>query len=205
MIRQNHKSDFTIVEYFREKDSSGNIIDRPVPDRVRLEFLTLSNKGRFIAERRGTDYVNCALGSDGKSLEVFIPLSRCYLGTGELRVIMTEYIDDQDFPDGIKEVKTTANCGVLLWRGNSGVYSSIDSGIGGDGQISGGGEGDKNYTFTQGTPSSVWTINHKLGKLPAVSVMDSAGTQVLGDVEYIDDDTCLLRFDYAFSGKATLN
>ncbi len=203
MIRQNHRSDFSIVEYFRDKDSDGKTRVRPVPERVRLEFLTHSNTGRFIAERNGDSFINCALGEDGESLEVFITLSRCYLGTGELRVIVTEYIEDTNFPNGIKEDVKTCNCGVLLWRGNSGVYSSIDGDIAGDVQTSGG--GDKNYTFTQSTPASVWTINHKLDKFPSVTVMDSAGTKVFGDVEYIDENTCIVRFNYAFSGKATLN
>ncbi|MGM9756925.1 MAG: hypothetical protein ACI3ZM_02105 [Candidatus Cryptobacteroides sp.] len=204
MIRQNHQSDFTIVEYFREVNSSGIVVDRAVPERVRLEFLTLSNKGRFLAERRGPVFENCALSDDGKGLEVYIPLSQCYLGTGELMVIMTEYLDDTNFPNGIREKKTTGKCGVLLWRGNSGVYSSIDSGIGGEGPVSGG-SGDKNFVFSQSTPSSAWTINHKLDKFPAVSVMDSAGTAVYGDIEYVDENTCIIRFNYAFSGKAILN
>ena len=204
MIRQNHQSDFTIVEYFREVNSSGIVVDRAVPERVRLEFLTLINKGRFLAERRGPVFENCALSDDGKGLEVYIPLSQCYLGTGELMVIMTEYLDDTNFPNGIREKKTTGKCGVLLWRGNSGVYSSIDSGIGGEGPVSGG-SGDKNFVFSQSTPSSAWTINHKLDKFPAVSVMDSAGTAVYGDIEYVDENTCIIRFNYAFSGKAILN
>ena len=204
MIRQNHQSDFTIVEYFREVNSSGIVVDRAVPERVRLEFLTLSNKGRFLAERRGPVFENCALSDDGKGLEVYIPLSQCYLGTGELMVIMTEYLDDTNFPNGIREKKTTGKCGVLLWRGNSGVYSSIDSGIGGEGPVSGG-SGDKNFVFSQSTPSSAWTINHKLDKFPAVSVMDSAGTAVYGDIEYVDENTRIIRFNYAFSGKAILN
>ena len=187
-----------------EEKRRGKGGERDEKERVRLECMRLSNKGRFLAERRGPVFENCALSDDGKGLEVYIPLSQCYLGTGELMVIMTEYLDDTNFPNGIREKKTTGKCGVLLWRGNSGVYSSIDSGIGGEGPVSGG-SGDKNFVFSQSTPSSAWTINHKLDKFPAVSVMDSAGTAVYGDIEYVDENTCIIRFNYAFSGKAILN
>ena len=65
--------------------------------------------------------------------------------------------------------------------------------------------GDLNFTFTQGTPATTWTITHNLGKFPSVSVVDSADTQVYGDVEYIDDNSLRVTFSAAFGGKAYLN
>ena len=65
--------------------------------------------------------------------------------------------------------------------------------------------GDKNFVFTQGTPSATWTITHNLGKFPSVSVVDSANTQVYGNVDYINDNSLTLTFTSAFSGKAYLN
>jgi hypothetical protein len=65
--------------------------------------------------------------------------------------------------------------------------------------------GDLNFTFTQGTPATTWTITHNLGKFPSVSVVDTADTQVYGEVEYIDDNSLRITFSAAFGGKAYLN
>ena len=64
---------------------------------------------------------------------------------------------------------------------------------------------DLNFIYTQSTPSATWNITHDLGKFPSVSVVDSANTQVYGNVDYIDDNSLTLTFTSAFSGKAYLN
>ena len=64
---------------------------------------------------------------------------------------------------------------------------------------------DKNYLHIQNIPSSVWNITHNLNKYPSVTVIDSAGTAVYGDIEYIDINNVRLTFSSDFSGKATLN
>lgn len=65
--------------------------------------------------------------------------------------------------------------------------------------------GDKHYTHNQETSSDTWEVTHNLGKEPAVTVTDSAGTEVIGEVEYINSNKCILRFEGAFSGKAIFN
>lgn len=65
--------------------------------------------------------------------------------------------------------------------------------------------GDKHYTYVQTVPSDVWIVNHKLGKYPSVSIVDSANTALIGDIDYIDVNTCKLTFIGAFSGKAYFN
>ena len=67
------------------------------------------------------------------------------------------------------------------------------------------GEGDLNYTHNQPNPSAEWTITHNLGKFPSVSVADSGGNQWQTEVDYVDENTCIVRFSSAFSGKAYLN
>ena len=64
---------------------------------------------------------------------------------------------------------------------------------------------DKNFIYDQGTPSAEWNIEHNLGKKPSVVVFDSAGTEVIGDIKYIDDNNVRITFSAGFSGKATLN
>lgn len=64
---------------------------------------------------------------------------------------------------------------------------------------------DKHYTHNQTTSSAEWRITHNLDKFPAVEVVDSAGTAVIGDVTYIDTNTVVVKFKSQFKGKAYLN
>lgn len=61
------------------------------------------------------------------------------------------------------------------------------------------------YVHAQGVPASVWTIAHDLAGYPNVTVLDSAGTVVEGDIAYPDSTTVVLTFAAAFSGTAYLS
>lgn len=70
----------------------------------------------------------------------------------------------------------------------------------------GGGTGsDATYTHRQTTASAVWDVTHGLGKYPCVSVFDSSGDEVGGDVEFLSANALRLTFSAAFSGVAYLN
>ena len=60
------------------------------------------------------------------------------------------------------------------------------------------------HTHTQGTVSTVWTINHDLGGYPSVTIVDSAKTVVFGEVNYISTTQVVVNFTTAFSGYAYL-
>lgn len=64
---------------------------------------------------------------------------------------------------------------------------------------------DKNFIFTQSSASDTWTINHTLNKFPSVSVVDSAGSIVIGNITYNSTSQITLTFSASFSGKAYLN
>lgn len=64
---------------------------------------------------------------------------------------------------------------------------------------------DAYYRHTQGVSASVWTINHNLNKRPSVTVTDSAGTVIIGQVKYLSNNSVELSFSAAFSGFAELN
>lgn len=64
---------------------------------------------------------------------------------------------------------------------------------------------DKHYTHIQSVAADVWEITHNLEKEPTVTVVDSAGTVVYGDCEYINTNAVRLTFQGAFSGKAYFN
>ena len=65
--------------------------------------------------------------------------------------------------------------------------------------------GDKNFVFNQTIPSTTWNITHNLGKFPSVTIIDSANTEVEGDVIHIDENNIQLIFSASFSGKAIFN
>jgi len=65
--------------------------------------------------------------------------------------------------------------------------------------------GDKNYMHQQLEASEVWEISHGLGKQPSITIQDSAGTQVQGEIHYIDTNNLRITFSSAFKGKAYLN
>lgn len=61
------------------------------------------------------------------------------------------------------------------------------------------------YVHTQSTAAATWTINHGKGYFLNLTVVDSAGTQVEGNVTYQDNNTIVVEFAAAFSGKAYLS
>ena len=65
--------------------------------------------------------------------------------------------------------------------------------------------GDKHFTYIKSTPDSVWEITHNLDKYPSVTIVDSAGSVVMGDITYTSKSALTVTFSAAFSGKAYLN
>lgn len=62
-----------------------------------------------------------------------------------------------------------------------------------------------NYVHNQAVPAADWVINHGLARYPSVTVVDSAGTTVIGNVEYISPNEVAIHFTAAFGGSAYLN
>lgn len=72
--------------------------------------------------------------------------------------------------------------------------------------IGGGGQGqDANYVFNQRVPANTWDIAHNMNKFPSVSIVDSGGNLVIGNINYVDRNNIQLTFNGAFSGSAYLN
>ena len=61
------------------------------------------------------------------------------------------------------------------------------------------------HEHIQEVAASVWTIEHGLGFVPNITVVDSAGTVVEGSYDYPDSNTVVLTFIGAFSGRAYLS
>lgn len=61
------------------------------------------------------------------------------------------------------------------------------------------------YVHEQTTAASTWTVNHGKGFFLSVTVVDSAGTQVEGEVTYQDSSTIVIQFAAPFSGTVYLS
>lgn len=61
------------------------------------------------------------------------------------------------------------------------------------------------YVHEQGISSDTWVINHNLNKYPSITLVDTAGTQFQGRIEYIDENSCIVYMNGATKGKAYLN
>lgn len=82
----------------------------------------------------------------------------------------------------------------LVFNGTKFVPSTITSG----------GGGSSRFEYQQTTPASQWTIAHGLNGYPLINVVDSAGTQIFGDVTYPSNSQVIISFTAPFSGVASL-
>lgn len=64
---------------------------------------------------------------------------------------------------------------------------------------------DKNYVYEQEVASDTWVITHNLGKYPSVEIVDSAGTRIFPEVQWVNNNVCIARMSAAVTGKAYLN
>ena len=64
---------------------------------------------------------------------------------------------------------------------------------------------DLGYVYTQGVAATTWNITHGLSFIPNITVIDSGGTVIEGSYNYPDENTVVLTFSNAFSGKAYLS
>ena len=64
---------------------------------------------------------------------------------------------------------------------------------------------DLHYQHNQLVPLAEWVIEHFLLKHPSVTIVDSAGSAVIGDVVYNSLNKLTVYFSSAFAGTAYLN
>lgn len=86
---------------------------------------------------------------------------------------------------------------VWLQQGNTGSVSDYIESLRGPGAQS--------YVHEQILASNTWLVVHRLHKFPSVTIVDSGENVVIGDIDYVDEETVALRFTAAFGGKAYLN
>jgi len=64
---------------------------------------------------------------------------------------------------------------------------------------------DGTFIYHQTSVSDRWIIEHNRDCYPSVTVVDSAGSIVVGDIQYIDSNKIIITFEGAFIGTAYLN
>ncbi len=64
--------------------------------------------------------------------------------------------------------------------------------------------GDIHFTYTI-THKLTETINHSLGKIPAITVLDTTGNTCITEVLHIDENTVTISFSDYFTGKVIMN
>lgn len=158
----------------------GNANNVPISSLVEVKFSKYSANGKVVI-----DYLNYIVGDD---VLLFNTSDRNNFGHFKFVSLQQSTADVY-----IGTFELVAANGVLV---DQNVY-----GIG----IFTKGQTDKNYKHVQGVSSATWTINHGLNKFPSVTVKDSAGSIVIGEIEYNDKDNVTLTFSGAFSGEAYLN
>jgi len=61
------------------------------------------------------------------------------------------------------------------------------------------------YVHTQSSAQTTWTITHNLQFYPSVTIVDSGGNYVIGDVQYTTLNALIVTFAHSFAGKAYLS
>lgn len=61
------------------------------------------------------------------------------------------------------------------------------------------------HIHNQTVATSEWLIEHNLNCFPSVTIIDSANSEVIGEVEYINTNSLKAKFSASFSGIAYLN
>lgn len=65
--------------------------------------------------------------------------------------------------------------------------------------------GSQTFIYEQSIASTTWNITHNLNQFPSVTIVDSGGTVVIGDVQYVNSNSVTLSFVAPFGGRAYLN
>ena len=64
---------------------------------------------------------------------------------------------------------------------------------------------NSSFEFTQQTPATIWNILHGMGLKPNVKIEDLEGNDIVGVVDYLDNNNLRITFNQAVAGKAYLS
>jgi len=64
---------------------------------------------------------------------------------------------------------------------------------------------DKHYMHVQSDASKNWVVTHRLGKHPAISIVNGSGIEIFGLIKHLDDSVVKIEFATAMAGRAYCN
>lgn len=64
---------------------------------------------------------------------------------------------------------------------------------------------DANYIHTQSVAATTWTVTHNLNKYPAVMIVDSANSVVIGSINYLSLNSLEVELSALSTGKVYCN
>jgi hypothetical protein len=143
--------------------------------------LESSGVGSGGSGAQGTQGVRGAQGTQGVQGTIGIQGTQGNVGTGTQGTQGTI---------GVQGTSGTAGSTDSLTEGTTNKYFTV-------GRVS--------YEHTQGSTSNSWVINHNLGFKPNVTVVDSAGNIVEGEVAYTNSNSLTVSFQSSFSGSAYIS
>jgi hypothetical protein len=89
------------------------------------------------------------------------------------------------------QINGVENNDVLSYEASSGLWKASKAAL--------------RHTHTQAVAATSWTITHNLGYMPSITVIDSGGNEVEGDMVYNDTNTVTISFSAQMSGIAYLS
>lgn len=112
--RQNKRGDFVFRMTFQNQ--AGETVEPP--QRVDIRFTTEEKAGTFDARFLSDgSCLRCKRVPEG--IDVFVALSRQYIGAGRMLMETVSIVPDKDFDGGEKRVASKVSTSVLLWDGPS--------------------------------------------------------------------------------------
>jgi|TARA_B100000085_G_scaffold275600_1_gene293674 hypothetical protein len=127
-----------------------------------------------------------------------------------LRVMLTQTDDQNNF--GLYNVDSITSTGegatfstftVTFIEGNGAMISDKHYAM----AYSPKGQTDKNFVSNNisFTANTAQTITHNLNKFPSVTIVDSAGSHVFGDIQHVNTNSFTITFTSSFTGKVYVN
>lgn len=111
--------------------------------------------------------------------------------------------DDENPDIVVSSTQVSVNPGAPGPRGPQGV-PGVQGEPGPVGPQGPAGELPEQLVVQQPAPASVWTIEHGMGRYPAIVVIDSADETVEGLIEYLSLNEVRLTFNAPFSGRVVI-
>ncbi len=64
---------------------------------------------------------------------------------------------------------------------------------------------DNNFVHNQAVASDTWNVPHNLGKKCSVQVVDTTGNEIIGDIQWVDNNNVVVRFNTPITGFVYCN